>query len=151
MSKRRQAIIWTKADLVPRGIYAALGGDELTSISLLSFINSALFLILITELAAHEMCAYWPNCWFLHFGHSCCHFSSWNLQIQYNLGWGVGWGVGWGGGWGGPDQAPPPVLPITDHIMMSSNGNFFHIAGHLCREFTGHWLMFPLIYAWLNG
>ena len=48
-------------------------------------------------------------------------------------------------------------------MMTSSNGNIFHVTGHLCGEFTGHrWiprtkandggtLMFSLIWAWING
>ena len=31
MTRRRQAIAWTNADLVLRRIYAALGGDELNA------------------------------------------------------------------------------------------------------------------------
>ena len=49
-------------------------------------------------------------------------------------------------------------------MMTSSNGNIFHVTGHLCGEFTGpRWiphtkasdargaLIFPLIYARING
>ena len=48
-------------------------------------------------------------------------------------------------------------------MTTSSNGNIFHVTGHLCGEFTGdrwiprtkcQWrgaLMFSLIWAWLNG
>ena len=47
------------------------------------------------------------------------------------------------------------------NMMTSSNGNIFHVTGHLCGEFTGpgdfphkgQWrgaLMFSLIYAWIN-
>ena len=48
-------------------------------------------------------------------------------------------------------------------MMTSSNGNIFHVTGHLCGEFTSHrwipctkgqWrgaLMFSLICAWMNG
>ena len=76
--------------------------------------------------------------------------SQWVKHVLYQVSLGIDnfadLGVGDGGPWV-KDQAPPPVLPLTDHIMKSSNGNFFHIAGHLCGEFTGHWLMFPLIYA----
>ena len=55
--------------------------------------------------------------------------------------------------------------PIAYHMMTSSNGNIFHVTGHLCGEFTspprgvnsphkGHWcgaLMFSLICVWING
>ena len=42
-------------------------------------------------------------------------------------------------------------------MMTSSNGNIFHVIGHLCGEFPGlrgQWrgaLMFSLIRAWING
>ena len=53
--------------------------------------------------------------------------------------------------------------PSSSHMMTSSNGNFFHVTGHLCGEFTGHrWiprtqrpvtriLMLSLIWARING
>ena len=49
----------------------------------------------------------------------------------------------------------------SDYVMTSSHGNIFRVTGYLCGEFTsqrwihkGQWrgaLMFPLIYAWING
>ena len=59
-------------------------------------------------------------------------------------------------------NASEPTLHGYENIMTSSNGNNFHVTGHLCREFTGHrwiphkgqWrggLMFSLICAWING
>ena len=35
-------------------------------------------------------------------------------------------------------SSSPPFVPYTTHHMMtSSNGNIFHVTGHLCGEFTG--------------
>ena len=54
-------------------------------------------------------------------------------------------------------------LKVSHYMMMSSNGNIFHVTGHLCGEFTGHrwiphtngqwrWaLMFSFICAWINS
>ena len=30
------------------------------------------------------------------------------------------------------------ILATYRHMMTSSNGNIFHVIGHLCGEFTGH-------------
>ena len=48
---------------------------------------------------------------------------------------------------------------VVFFMMTSSNGNIFHVIGHLCGEFTGppqkgQWrgaLMFSLICVWING
>ena len=50
-------------------------------------------------------------------------------------------------------------MSIYTIMMMSSNGNIFHVTDHLCGEFTvtpykglWHWAsMFSFIFAWLNG
>ena len=53
---------------------------------------------------------------------------------------------------------PEPMFNVDGgHMMTSSNGHSFRVAGPLCGEFTGHkgqWrgaLMFSLICAWING
>ena len=54
------------------------------------------------------------------------------------------------------------VTPYVPSMMTSSNGNVFHVTGHLCGEFTGpgefpaqrpvtRSFVFSFISAWING